>query len=87
MAPASGESVVPRRTKTLIVERIGKVLNDRIGEKFFAHFAELCFDGIPGVVVIQRDPKQFSDANIFHAAETEGMERVFDGFPLGIEDR
>jgi len=75
------------RTASLILENVGKLLDDGVGEEALTHLPKLRFDVLSCLAPVRkRDPKQLADANIFHPRETERAERMLDGLALRIEN-
>jgi hypothetical protein len=84
----AAEKVSRPSARTLLLECVGEVFDDRIREEFLAHSTKLCFDVSSGLLTFRkRNSKQLPHAHIFHTVEAEGGEGVLDGFALGIEDR
>src|SRR5580765_3974900 len=52
----------------LVIDREGKLLDDRVGEEPLADLPELTFDLFPRLACVRkRDPEQLPGAHIFHA--------------------
>src|SRR5258706_8263266 len=67
----------------LVIDRIRKLLDDRIGEEPLADLPELTFDLFPRLACVRkRDPEQLPGAHIFHAFEAQGADRMLNRFPL-----
>src|SRR5882672_2815245 len=51
----------------LVIDRKGKLLDDRVGEEPLADLPELTFDLFPRLACVRkRDPEQLPGAHIFH---------------------
>src|SRR5687768_6678275 len=71
----------------LILESVGKLLDDRVREEPLTHLPKLCFDVLSCLPPVRkRDPKQLADANIFHPRKPERAERMLDGLTLRVEN-
>ena len=76
------------RPAILLLERVGEMFDDGIGEEPFTHLSKLRFDVVSILPTVRkRYPKQLTHANIFHPRKTERAQRVLNGLPLRIEDR
>jgi hypothetical protein len=81
-------NTVSSPTVNLLLDRVGEIFDNRIGEEPFTHLTQVGFNVSSGLLTIRkRDTKQFSHPYIFHASEAEGGEGMLDGFALRIEDR
>src|SRR4051812_38636503 len=74
----AGETTI--RNSRLIVDRVRKLFDDRIGEEPLAHLPELTLDFLTRLATIRkRDAKQLARAHIFHPFESKRAERMLDG--------
>src|SRR5438067_8215550 len=63
----------------LVIDRIRKLLDDRVGEEPLADLPELTFDLFPRLACVRkRDPEQLPSADIFHAFKAKRAERMLN---------
>src|SRR4051812_37156861 len=71
----------------LVIDREGKLLDDRVGEEPLADLPELTFDLFPRLAcVCKREAKQLPGAHIFHAFKSKRADRMLNRFPLRVEN-
>src|SRR5258706_1667337 len=78
---------IAARRSRLIVDRVRKRFDDRVGEEPLAHLPELTLDLFARLATIRkRDTKQLAGAHIFHPFKPERAQRMLDGLPLRVEN-
>src|ERR1041385_3518093 len=63
----------------LVIDREGKLFDDRVGEEPLTDLPELTFDLFPRLACVRkRDPEQLPSAHIFHALEAKRADRMLN---------
>ena len=72
----------------LLLECVGEMFDDGIGEEPLTHLSKLRFDVVSILPTVRkRNSKQLAHPDIFHPRKPERAQRMLDGLPLRIEDR
>src|SRR5216684_4160899 len=78
---------IAARRSRLIVDRVRKRFDDRVGEEPLAHLPELTLDLLARLATIRkRDAKQLAGAHIFHPFKPKRTQRMLNGLPLRVEN-